>query len=78
MIQGTFITNLLTKYLDKNEEVFDKYLEEYDGDAHKCGMKRCKNSIRLMKLDFDNEVIDNLNDVTFERFVEWRLINQCM
>ena len=71
---GHFITNQLIKYFLKHPEVFQDYIKPFEDYGIEVGLRRHKNSIRLLTADFENEVIDNLNDVLFERFIEWRCL----
>ena len=74
MMDGQFIINLLIKYLAKHPEVFEEYLRPFEERARKVGVKRATaNTIVSLVPDFENEVIDNLNDTTFERYIEWQL-----
>jgi hypothetical protein len=63
----------MIKYLRLHTYVFDEFLQPFEKFAEQIGLKRSINTIREVMVNFETEVIDNLNDVSYERFVEWSL-----
>ena len=74
MTDGYFIINLQINYMRKHPEVFEQFLQPYERFATTLGLSKHQNTVRSLMLDVDNEVIDNLNDLCHERFVEWRIV----
>ena len=70
---GFLIPNLVIKYLRKHPEVFENFLGPFELKAKSLGLIRSQNTIRSMQADLENEVIDGLNDLLYERFIEWEL-----
>lgn len=70
---GYYIADLGIKYANNHPELFERYLDPFYKFAVEYGLKRDDNSIIPLVSDFQNDVIENLNDVSYERFVEWKL-----
>ena len=69
-----YFTNLGIKYVTNHPEVFEEYLESFREGIDKSGLKRVdNNTIIPFVSDFKNDVIDHLNDISYERFLEWGL-----
>lgn len=71
MAGGQLFINMQIKYFSKHPEVFEGYMQQFE--PKNFGMKRAENTVHSLIPDFEKEVIDNLNDVTFERYVEWQV-----
>ncbi|TNV82784.1 hypothetical protein FGO68_gene4649 [Halteria grandinella] len=76
MSTGYLATNAQIRYFQRHPEVFESYIQPFYKMAEKNGMIRVSpNSIIPFVADQENDVIDNLNDLLYERYVEWKLID---